>query len=143
MNLTVRSTLPPNADLVCFHAKENARIKGVSPDEFDGKLLSTVLLHENGRRVLHIGLGDGSKIETNSLRKAAGVAVRQLIKVGAQGVAFELGQWNRYAQAVVEGAMLGAYRYETFLMPADRRKKTLRSLTLLVPAKSIAVVKKA
>ncbi len=144
MKIDIRSSVPATANLVSFHSQEKARIKGVPAEEFDGKRLTSVLLHETGgSRKLHVGLGDPAKIGANDLRQAAGLATRQFLKIGATALTFELGQWSAQAQAVIEGAILGAYRYETFCMPVDRRRAVLRSITLVVPKKFTTAANKA
>ena len=88
--------------------------------EFKGGLGELLTLHTMGRiaakRVILIGLG--SKVTTQSLRRASAVAARHLQNTGAQHITLAL-QWSgtqeqarsSEVQAEVEGALLGLYTF--------------------------------
>lgn len=131
MKIEIVAGAPSGVDLARFHRQGTFRQAGVKPVEFSGKKLTRLMLREGSRRVLHVGLGEGTGVATNLLRQAAGLAVKTLLKAGAEEVALELGPHAAEAQAFVEGALLGAYKFEEFRLPSDRRPNALKRLLLV------------
>ncbi len=131
------------ANRVIFVTKESLRWpKDVAKAEFEGEKLTSVLLRNGAERTLYVGLGTKEKIQADTLRRAAGVAVKQLLKIGAEEIAIELDNWTDKAQAIVEGALIAAYRFEDFKTPDSRRKVSLKRLLLVTSANDQARVKK-
>lgn len=131
-------------DHVVFVSKDGGHLpKGIKKEEFQGEKGSTLLLHSDKGRTLYVGVGEKEKIEIDIVRRAAGVAIKQFLKIGAEVLAIELGEWNEYAQAIVEGALLASYRFEDFKLPASRRKNALKELQLVTTASHFVAVKKA
>jgi len=91
-----------------------------------------------GRPVLVVGLGPVAKVTTETLRRAAGAAVRAAGDV--EGLATDLAlvpagdaDASTRLGAVVEGLLLGAYRFDTYRSkPAPRR--LTRAVIAGVPA---------
>jgi leucyl aminopeptidase len=115
--MNIAYALQPPADLdatVRFLTKEErARTPQAVPEpEFGGGEKSTVFFH--GERLLCVGLGPKDKVSAQTLRVAAGVAARSLQGKGRVRIAVELGEHAVFAGAIVEGLMLGAYRFDQF-----------------------------
>jgi leucyl aminopeptidase len=98
-------------DLVSFRTNDSGLVAGIPRSEFDGAKFSLLQLRQRQRRILHVGLGEKIKVEEDTLRRAAGVAVKNLLKIGADEITIRLEGWTKYAQAVVEGALLAAYSF--------------------------------
>ena len=118
-------------------------------EDFQGKTGQSLGLRTLGKlrasRVLLVGLGkrEGAEAELprsgfEPLRTAAGEAARQAQKNGATRLAFAAprlpGQTAHEARAIVEGALLGAYRFDRY-KTEDRKKKVrqLETLVVVVP----------
>lgn len=131
------------ADRVVFVTKDGGSLpKGIRKEEFSGERGSTVLLRDGDRRTLYVGVGEKIKVETDTLRRAAGIATKHFLKIGAESLALDLENWNAYAQAIVEGVLLASYRFEDFKAAASRRKNELQSLELVTTKSHIESVKK-
>ncbi len=147
MKVDVIAKRPAKGDLVEFAAQGSKPLPGVAPAEFDGGALSTLLVRAAGSRTLHVGLGDVKKAAPapRLLRKAAGTAVKTLLKAGAEEITIALGRHDAPAQveAVVEGALLAAYKFEAYKAPASRRKNALKRLNLLADPGELARARKA
>lgn len=120
------------SDLVRFHFKGSRALPAVSESEFSGGKLSTCLLRDGTRRVLHVGLGEESKRSADGLRQACGLAVKALLKMGAEHLTFDLRNDSEFTQAAVEGAVIAAYRFEDFKSQNARRKNHFQSLRIWV-----------
>lgn len=136
-------TAAKTADRVKLVTKESADWPKVSQEEFHGCKHTTLLWHQNAGHTLTVGLGEKSRIETDTLRRAAAIAIKQLVKIGAQEIAVEIEPWSEFSQAIVEGALLASYRFEDFKEPGKRRKTELKKLFLVTATSHVAAVKKA
>jgi leucyl aminopeptidase len=122
----------------------SAAVKG---EDFKGKADQIVALRTLGKlkagQVLLVGMGkrEGTQ-ETfprsgfEALRMAAGKAARSAQAAGASRMAFAAprfpGQTALEARAIVEGALLGAYRFDRY--KSDKKKdRALDALAVLVP----------
>lgn len=91
--------------------------------------------------VVLTGVGPAARLDDEALRRAAGAALRQLD--GRRPVHLAIEAAGSSLGALVEGALLGSYRYETYksaeLAPAPRR------ITVAVgePARERAVLRRA
>ncbi|GAA1704234.1 leucyl aminopeptidase [Fodinicola feengrottensis] len=86
--------------------------------------------------VLAVGLGgepaDGEPIDQDTLRRAAGVAVRALKGNERVALGLPLGDLDA-VRGVLEGALLGGYEFIAYKTPsANGRKEPVSQLTLLV-----------
>ena len=129
VNLFKGVTEPGGATGVVDKALDGAISELIAGGDLRGKLGQTVVLYPRGaipaRRVIVVGLGEADDFDLESVREAAGAAIKQAQKVGAVNVAsivhgggiggLDAGQ---AAQAVVEGTMLALYKYN-----APRSKK--------------------
>jgi leucyl aminopeptidase len=115
-------------------------------EDFQGKPGQSLVLRSLGKlragRVLLVGLGKREGAEATlpkggyePLRTAAGDAARQAQKNGATRLAFAAprlpGQTAHEARAIVEGALLGAYRFDRY-KTEDKKKKASKLETLVV-----------
>jgi len=107
---------------------------------FDGSAGQCVVVYPSGRsapkRILLVGLGDASKIDADTLRMAAGTAARRARDSKAATVAMLVPRVRKVrgaeaTQALAEGAVLGAYRFDRY---KQEKSKPLRSFTLLLDA---------
>ena len=97
---------------------------GVSESEFSAQPNSTLFLRDKNRLV--VGVGDSEKITAQTLRSAAGTAVRFLKKIDRVKIALDATAHPQFAQALVEGALLADYRFEQFKTKKIALLKTLR-----------------
>ena len=133
LKLDVRSSVVGSPDLVTFFIKGSPLPAGVPASEFDGALCSTVLLREKNQRTLVVGLGEKNKIEPDSIRRASGAAIKQLLKLGASDVAFDLTGFADYVGPAVEGAVLGSYKFDGFGKdPSKNKRGTLTRLQVVL-----------
>jgi len=116
-------------------------VRLVRAGELTGKWGEQTLLHTHGllaaERVLVMGLGKPAEFTPDRVRTVSAEAVKRLRKIGARRVASvvhgaEKGglQPGQAAQAMVEGAVLGSYRFLTYKPSRDDRRE-IATLTLL------------
>jgi leucyl aminopeptidase len=129
LKLDIRATAQGRPDLITFSVKGAEQPEGVPASEFDGALLGSVLLRNDDRRTLVVGLGDKGKVEPDTLRRAAGLGVKHFLKLGGGDLALDLAAWPDHAGAAVEGALLAGYKFEGF--GKDSGKASRASLTRL------------
>ena len=123
MQIHFPDTLPAGTDTVRLLTREGAAgFPHLPAAEFGGREMAVVFLH--AERQLLAGVGPAAELGAGSVRAAAGAAARWLRKNGRTAAAFDLGslpaeraaEWIR---AAVEGALLGAYRFDRFQVPAE------------------------
>jgi leucyl aminopeptidase len=86
--------------------------------------------------VVVVGLGDAKAIDTEALRRAAGLGIREAagnrrvgVALGAAGVADD-----EAVRAACEGALLGAYDFTAYRQASlDGRKPPVQAVTVVVP----------
>jgi leucyl aminopeptidase len=120
-------------------ALDGAISRLVEEGDVTGRSKETTLVHTLGRipspRVLVLGLGKSDAFDGQVLRNTLAVAARYLRRTGAESVAIgadsSLGlATDACAQAIVEGIILGHYRYLVHKKePEDKRE--IRELTLV------------
>ena len=111
--------------------------------EFKAGANETALLHAPAglaaRRLLLVGLGKQVKANANSVRSAAGTAVRFIKPRGIRELALSLPVHELIppaagARAAVEGAFIGDFDPDTYR--SERRDQSVESFTLAAPANS-------
>jgi len=133
LKIDVRTSPLGTPDLIAFFIKGSPLPAGVPASEFDGSPGSTLLLRERTQRTLLVGLGDKEKIEPESLRRAAGTAIKQLLKIGSTEAALDLISFPDHVTPAVEGALLAGYKFAGFGKDADKKKRgVLTKLQVLV-----------
>lgn len=118
--------------------------KVLTSEKFEGKPGQISYVHTGGKipaeRVLVVGLGphrrgERTRADAEPVRRAVSAAVRRARDLGAATVAVfvppnGLSPRER-AQAIVEGGLLGTYRFEKYLK--EKATKAVRALTVLEP----------
>ena len=109
--------------------------------DFSGKLNETAVLYTNGQipspRVILVGLGNAEDVDAERIRQASGTALRKARDLGCKRVAsmaHGLGLHDTgagiAAQATIEGALMGLYRFREFKSTgADRAVEQLALVT--------------
>ena len=142
LKIDVRTAAQGNPDIVTFFAKGDKQPVGVPAQEFDGAALGHVLLREKDHRTLLVGLGDKEKLEPNTLRKAAGVAVKHLLKLGSTEIALDLAAHAEHVGAAVAGALLASYKFDGFGKDASKSTRGILSrLQVLVRENEVTSAK--
>jgi leucyl aminopeptidase len=133
LKLDVRITPVGSPDLVTFFVKGSPLPSGVPASEFDGAPCSTVLLRDKNQRTLVVGLGDKDKIEPDTLRRAAGTGIKQLLKLGGTDIALDLNAYADHVGPAVEGAILAGYKFVGFgKEPGKKARGVLAKLQVLI-----------
>ena len=144
LKLDVRTSVSGSPDLVTFFTKGSALPAGVPETEFDGGSGSTVLLRDKNQRTLVAGVGEKAKVEPDTLRKAAGSAIKALLKLGASDIALDLTAFPEHAGPAVEGAILASYKFDGFGKDASKNKRgVLSRLQVLVKDGDVATARPA
>jgi leucyl aminopeptidase len=111
--------------------------------EFKAAAHETLLLHAPAglaaKRLLLVGLGKQAKATANSVREAAGAAVRFAKPRGIRELAFALPLAEQIpaasaTRAAVEGAFVGDFDGDTYR--SDRQDRSIQSFTLATPAEA-------
>jgi leucyl aminopeptidase len=109
--------------------------------EFKAGANETVLVHAPAglaaKRLLIVGLGKQAKATANSVRSAAGTAVRYTKPRGIRELALALPEADSLpagpaTRAAIEGAILGDYDSDTYR--SDRKDLSVKSFVLAAPA---------
>lgn len=111
--------------------------------EFSGKNEQAVLIHTRkalpAKRVLLLGLGKKRDVTLDRVRQAMGKAFKKVRQTGAETFAASVLATDTLrvpvsdiAQAMVEGAMLGGYRFTHYRSDEDEpSEREIRTMTLL------------
>ena len=110
--------------------------------EFSGKNQQAVLIHTRkalpAKRVLLLGLGKKKDVTLDRIRQAMGTACKKVRQIGAHTFAVPaLGTdavkapVTTIAQAMVEGAVLGGYRFTHYQADNEEPPKEIRNMALL------------
>src|SRR5262249_17325306 len=108
-------------------------------ERFEGKTGQISHFHTAGRitagRVLVVGLGQRKAGDAEPVRRGAAAAIRRARDLGASSAAvFIAGDGlpaRQRAQAIVEGAILGTYRFDRYLK--EKSDKVIQSLAVVEP----------
>lgn len=115
----------------------------ISRDEFSGKKLSTLMVRNGKQRTLFVGLGDEGKVDDDTFRKAAGVAVRQLGGAGFKRVAVDMRGFETFIAPLVEGMLLGVYEFDDFKKKPAVPLSNVQDVELLISKSTVAKAAKA
>ncbi|HUM16532.1 MAG TPA: leucyl aminopeptidase [Candidatus Nitrosotalea sp.] len=139
----------PHAEIVAVdRALDGLLSRVLASEKFEAKPGQISYFHSGGKlpaeRVLVVGLGPHRRggpaitrthADAESVRRAASAAVRRARDLGAATIAVFMPpdglSPRERAQAVVEGALLGTYRFDKYLK--EKNGKVVRSLTVLEP----------
>jgi leucyl aminopeptidase len=143
VNLFEGATEPGGATGAVDRALNGALRELIAGGDVQGKLNETAMIYPRGtipaRRVVVVGLGPQAGFDLDAARQAAAAAARRAREAGARTLASIVHGGGRgglvleqAAQAVVEGAILGLYRYQApGLVVRDRADRQVDSLTLV------------
>ncbi|MEE2665495.1 MAG: leucyl aminopeptidase [Myxococcota bacterium] len=124
----------------------------VARGDFAGKRGETAVLYPTGKatpaRLLLRGLGEEKDLEGQRRRMAAGSAVKRVRGKRATTVALAMPKVRRItpaavAQALCEGAVLGAYRFDRYKQQKPDSPSGPRSVTLLFEGGELRAVRQA
>ena len=90
--------------------------------------------------MLCIGLGDAGKVDADTLRQAAGVAVMLLKKSGRTKLNVHLEEWAAHVGATVEGLVLADFRSEEY---KTQKTPVIERANIVVRAAAVAAARKA
>ena len=133
-------------------AAQNKTLRGiVSGSGFRGAANETLWLPHGRSWIMVVGLGKAKTLSLDVLRQAAATAVRSIRARGRKVVALPivrerlLGSPSAVAQTLVEGALLGLYRYDRLKrVPANERNKRIDAITLVADRRGdVALAKSA
>jgi leucyl aminopeptidase len=113
--------------------------RAMAAEKFEGKPGQSCHVHANGRltapRVLVVGMGPARGASAETVRRAAASAARRARDLGAASASMYLPAQGvapkARAQAAVEGAVLGTYRFEKYLK--EKNPRALQSVAVLEP----------
>jgi leucyl aminopeptidase len=90
------------------------------------------LTHADGKRWLLVGLGSRDGFDAERARLAAATAQRRAGELGARSLCWELPHHvgDEVAGALVEGTVLGAYRFERYKEPSEDAPAVLEDLAV-------------
>ncbi len=132
VTLTLGATLPP--EVLRLAAVADA----LAHQEISAAYGKTAIVHTVGglaaRKVLVLGLGDGSKLNIRRLRRAAGIAARAARQSGARHLALAVPVLAHVApalaaQAMTEGVLHGLHQFQTFKQ-GEKQIPQVETLTL-------------
>ncbi len=88
----------------------------IDSGEAKARFRHLALTHVDGRRVLLVGLGARDELDGERARVAAGLAHRRARELGAKTVCWALppGAGGEIAEGLVQGTLLGAYRFDRY-----------------------------
>ena len=135
-----KTDAPPRALAALDGALGGLLARVWSAGDFTGKSGETLSLPVAGiaaKRVVLIGMGEDGKLDAEALRAAGGRAAKALARAKAQNAAIALHVSRRVgaeeaAQALVEGVVLGAYRFDKYKSGNDK-PPALERVSLLAP----------
>lgn len=143
VNLFQGVTEPGGATGAVDKALDGAIRDLLANGDIRGDLNETAMLYPRGaipaRRVIVVGLGPEEKFDPDAVRQAAAAAARKARDAGAHSLASIVHGGGRgglslaeAAQAVVEGTILGLYRYDApGVIPWKGAERQVDSLTLV------------
>jgi leucyl aminopeptidase len=120
----------------------------VALEQFEGKEGKLLMVHTEGKlaapRLYLVGLGEPAKLSRESYRRAAAAAARQAMAAKAKKLAIYLpGADEHAATAAVEGAFLGAYRYDKYFTERKEERGRLAEIVIgLDSASSVRAFKR-
>ncbi len=128
----------PAPEIAALDKKLGGLLSAVLKTErFEGKAGQMSHFHGEGRiaagRVLVVGLGPRKPGDAEAVRRGAAAAMRRARDLGAASAAvFMAGDGltpSRRAQAIVEGAILGTYRFDRYLK--EKSEKVIQSVAVV------------
>ena len=118
-------------------------LKGsIQSGEFKGKPNEMLILHTMGlipaSRLMLVGLGKKEKFALDVLRKAIATASKKAREISCRTVSIDIGAYangiqpvDQISRTIVEGAMLGLYRFREYKTSRDGDGGEVRSLQII------------
>ena len=118
----------------------------ISDGEISGSEGEVTLIHTpssvypdlKASRVLVAGLGPNDRIDTNAIRRVSATVIRKLREVGVKkfativhGAGIGGTDVSSSAQSLVEGSILGAYRFLKYRTTDTKRKPDVESMVIV------------
>lgn len=140
MKLRVVTELPGGAWSTVRLVTKDQRAQLVPPP-LEGEFSASTgdLLADRGSSCFYAGVGERENVDASVIRVAVGSAILALRKWGRTKVTVELGEWAHHSADAAEGAVLGGYRYETFL---SKKTRPISDVCFLVAAKDVPSARK-
>ncbi len=152
--MDVEATVTPpaetDADTIAVGLFEGGSVEGparelVESGEARGKARRTAVAHAGGRRWIVAGLGPREDWDAEAARVAGAVALARARELGARSLAWQLPEGSGPAEAagLVEGSVLGAYRFDRYKRGDDDESRGVERLLVGAPddvvARAVAV----
>ena len=113
--------------------------------EFEGKANEVLLFHTQGKvsvkRLVLVGLGRKKELTIETIRQAMGTVAKRVRQAKVESFSIALPSmipgrisWLEVAQAMVEGAILGTYRFTVYRSEAGSEQE-IASMNILLPRK--------
>ena len=110
--------------------------------EFRGKNHETVLIHTRGaippKRILLVGLGKKAEVTIDRVRQAMGIVAKRIRQAGLSSCTTSIigtdtiqASLTALTQAMIEGAILGTYRFSHYRTEKNDEGKGLTHITLV------------
>ena len=126
-------------------ALEGALSALVQSKEFEGKANEVLLYHTQGtvpaKRLVLVGLGKTSEVTLETIRQAMGSVAKRVRQAKVRSYTVVLPtvpptgmSWVEVAQAIVEGAILGSYRFTVYRSEAVS-EQDVAEMRILIPRK--------
>src|SRR5262245_56278002 len=130
----------PAPELAALDKKLDGLLSAVlGTEKFEGKVGQIAQVYSGGRipapRIMVVGLGPKKSGDAEVLRRATAAASRRARELGASSIAVFMPPnglpARARAQAIVEGGVLGTYRFDKYLK--EKSNKVLESLAVIEP----------
>ena len=133
------------SDISQIARKIRATVTAAETGEFTGKEGElTVVYTGRGsrlRRYILAGLGETKRLTPERYRRAAGNAARKARSMKVSSLAFMMPPipraFDEIAKAIVEGALLGLYRYNKYISKEEEAPRDIESIAICSPARSV------
>ncbi len=134
----------PVAAVLRFSGDGQDGVPDTSLAEWQTEAAAVSVYRDRQPVLLVVGLGDTSKVDADTLRKAAGTALRRVEKEALASVLVYLPgvlDEEREIEALTEGMLLGAYKFDRY--KAKAKSAVLQDVYLLAKADHSAALTKA
>jgi leucyl aminopeptidase len=142
--MEVQATAERDADTIAVGLFDGESVSGparalVESGEARGKARRTAVTHAEGRRWLVVGLGPREGWDAEAARVAGAVALGRARELGARSLAWEVPDGSGPAEVggLVEGSILGAYRFDRYRAGDDEDRPEVERLSLDGPAEAV------
>jgi leucyl aminopeptidase len=103
----------------------------VESGEVTGKPRKLAVTHEDGRRLIAVGLGKRAELDAEKARVAAAVAAQRARELSAKSLSWAEPGGEGVAGALVEGTLMALYRFDRFKSGDDEAGGSVESLEVV------------